>query len=79
MEEGQPPNFSKVAAMGFFINVDLQKTRAYGVGLAGLYFNLEGREKDGIVKPGDRVALLDEIGEKLLRVIDPQTGGVYSR
>ena len=40
----------------------------------GLYINVAGREKDGVVDPGQREALAREIGEKLLRAIDPKTG-----
>lgn len=53
---------------------DWSRTRAYGLGLNGLYVNLKGRERDGIVDPADRSALLEEIREKLLTVSDPKTG-----
>ncbi len=59
---------------GFFANVDLARSRAYGLGFNGLYLNLRGRERNGIVDPGERQALLDEISDKLLQVIDPATG-----
>ena len=59
---------------GLFLNVDWSKTRAYGVGFNGLYANVRGREKEGIVDPGDVQGLLDEIGEKLLATVDPETG-----
>jgi predicted AlkP superfamily phosphohydrolase/phosphomutase len=54
--------------------VDWAKTRAYGMGLNGLYVNLRGRERDGIVEPSDREALLEEIRGKLLSVRDPLDG-----
>jgi len=60
---------------GFFLNVDWSRTRAYGVGFNGLYLNMRGRESQGIVDPSDAKALLDEIGERLLATIDPETGG----
>lgn len=60
---------------GFFSNVDWSRTRAYALGLNGLYINLQGRERDGIVAAAAREALVQEIGEKLLATIDPQTGG----
>ena len=54
-----------------FANVDWSRTRAYGLGLNGLYLNLKGRERDGIVEPGTVAdSLLTEIREKLLRVRD---------
>jgi predicted AlkP superfamily phosphohydrolase/phosphomutase len=59
---------------GYFANVDWSKTRAYGLGLNGLYVNLAGREKSGIVDPQDRDALLAEISQKLLQTRDPATG-----
>ena len=46
---------------GLFANVDWSRTRAYGLGLNGLYLNVKGRERDGIVEPGDREALANEI------------------
>jgi predicted AlkP superfamily phosphohydrolase/phosphomutase len=35
-----------------FARVDWSRTRAYALGLNGLYLNLAGREKQGIVQPG---------------------------
>jgi predicted AlkP superfamily phosphohydrolase/phosphomutase len=59
---------------GFFRNVDWSKSRAYGMGINGVYVNLRGREKNGIVEPRDRRAVMDEIAIKLLATIDPATG-----
>jgi predicted AlkP superfamily phosphohydrolase/phosphomutase len=59
---------------GFFGNVDWPRTRAYALGLNGLYVNLEGREKDGAVAPAAREALMDDLSRGLLAVIDPATG-----
>jgi len=54
-------------------NVDWSKTRAYGLGLNGLYLNMHAREGEGIVTPGaEAEALLKEIREKLLAVRDPK-------
>ena len=55
-------------------DIDWRKTRAYGLGLNGLYVNLKGREAFGIVDPGDRQALVSEIAGKLLGTLDPRTG-----
>lgn len=57
-------------ATSIMSDVDWSKTRAYGLGINGLYLNLEGREKYGIVKPAERDALLDELIEKLEAVRD---------
>jgi predicted AlkP superfamily phosphohydrolase/phosphomutase len=59
---------------GLFGNVDWPKTKAYGVGLNGLYINVKGREVQGSVEPGEKAALVEEIGRKLLATIDPATG-----
>ena len=55
-----------------FVNVDWNQTRAYGMGLNGLYINMRGREKNGIVDPGAADALLREIRTKLLAIRDPK-------
>jgi predicted AlkP superfamily phosphohydrolase/phosphomutase len=59
---------------GNFENVNWSKTRAYGLGLNGLYINTAGREGTGIVPANQRAALADEIASKLLAVVDPVTG-----
>jgi predicted AlkP superfamily phosphohydrolase/phosphomutase len=58
---------------GMLTNVDWSRTRAYGLGLNGLYLNLQGRERWGVVPPVERDALADEITAKLLQVVDPAT------
>lgn len=51
--------------------VDWSKTRAYSIGLNGIYLNLKGRERDGIVEPGDEAdRLLQEIIDRLEQVRD---------
>ncbi len=57
-----------------FANVDWSRTRAYGLGLNGLYLNLRGREKNGIVDPRERPSLLQEIRSALSGLRDPSTG-----
>jgi predicted AlkP superfamily phosphohydrolase/phosphomutase len=57
-----------------FSDVDWSRTRAYGLGLNGLYLNLRGREREGIVDPAQGGALLREIREKLLEFRDPKDG-----
>ncbi len=57
-----------------FANVDWSQTRAYGLGLNGLYINLRGRESNGIVEPGTAAdSLMVEIRTRLLAVQDPKT------
>ena len=58
----------------FFANVDWSKTRAYALGLNGLYVNLKGREEHGIVDPSEYDALLDDLQRDLLALRDPENG-----
>ncbi len=47
-------------------DVDWSKTRAYAVGLVGIFLNIKGREEHGIVGPGeDAAALKKELQQKL--------------
>jgi predicted AlkP superfamily phosphohydrolase/phosphomutase len=58
-------------AKSLLADVDWSKTRAYGWGINGLYLNLKGRERDGIVEPGEQYnELLEEISTKLESVRD---------
>ncbi|MBM3296878.1 MAG: hypothetical protein FJY83_04690, partial [Candidatus Aminicenantes bacterium] len=59
----------------FFANTDWSRTRAYGLGMNGLYLNLKGRESQGVVRPGAEADnLIHEIASKLERTVDPKTG-----
>lgn len=58
-----------------FENTDWSRTKAYGIGLNGLYVNQRGREREGIVNPGaDSDNLIRELAQKLEQVVDPKTG-----
>jgi len=58
-----------------FARVDWSKTQAYALGLNGLYLNLAGRERLGIVATGaSSQALLRKIGDELLAFRDPADG-----
>ncbi len=52
--------------------IDWKKTRAFSIGLNSLYINVQGRERHGIVPPGEREALAREIAAALLEWRDPQ-------
>jgi len=57
----------------YFESVDWNRTRAYTMGLSGLYFNLKGRESCGIVKPGAEAdALSRELIAKLSGLRDEE-------
>jgi len=58
--------------------VDWSKTRAYALGLGGIYVNQQGREPQGIVAPGEEAdALLAEITQKLLALRDGEAPAVH--
>ncbi len=53
--------------------IDWSQTRAFAIGLTGIFLNIKGREAQGIVNPGDEAEKLrDEIIEKLSALNDPQ-------
>jgi len=56
-------------------DVDWSQTRAYGLGINGLYVNLKGRERDGVVEPGAKEVLLTELVSKLEDVKDEEVNG----
>jgi predicted AlkP superfamily phosphohydrolase/phosphomutase len=59
----------------WFKEVDWEKTRAYALGLGGLYLNLKGREARGTVEPGESARKLKaEIAAGLETLTDPATG-----
>jgi len=57
-----------------FANVDWSRSRAYALGLNGLFINTAGRESQGIVEPSEVPALKAEIGEVLTGWVDEESG-----
>jgi predicted AlkP superfamily phosphohydrolase/phosphomutase len=58
----------------FFPNVDWSRTRAYALGLGQIYLNIYGRERYGIIEPGQQAHQVEEdIRSKLLAYRDPRT------
>lgn len=53
-------------------DVDWSKTKAFALGLSGLYINLKGREVNGIVSKDEMPALKAEIARKLSELRDPK-------
>jgi predicted AlkP superfamily phosphohydrolase/phosphomutase len=61
----------------WFEDVDWSRTRAYTMGLNGLYLNMKGREREGIVEAGAKAdALKEELCSKLDGLVDPASGRV---
>ena len=68
---------AKTSSKNYLSDVDWSRTRAYALGLAGIFINERDREKQGIVAPGDeKRQLVNEIVSRLTGLRDPQTGEV---
>ncbi|MDZ4786411.1 MAG: alkaline phosphatase family protein [bacterium] len=63
----------------YFKDVDWSRTKAFAVGLSGLYINKKGRESYGIVEEAEAQKLKAEIISKLTGIKDPQDGSVAIR
>lgn len=60
----------------FLAGVDWSQTRAFAIGLTGIFINLKGKFSQGIVNPGGEAEqLCGEIAQRLGGLCDPQTGG----
>jgi predicted AlkP superfamily phosphohydrolase/phosphomutase len=61
--------------VAYLHGIDWRFTRAYALGINGLYLNVRGRERRGKVHRGpEREALLRELVNGLESVVDPATG-----
>lgn len=59
----------------WFESVDWSRTKAFSLGLTGMFINRKGRERSGIVTEGAEYdALKAELIAKLKTLVDPQTG-----
>ncbi len=68
-----------VTESSYLRDIDWNKTRAYAVGLAGIFLNVKGREAHGVVEPGDAKALTEELCAKLTGLRDDEIGEVAVR
>ncbi|NIO22301.1 MAG: hypothetical protein GTN76_16630 [Candidatus Aenigmarchaeota archaeon] len=68
-KDGVPPSGE------WFPDVDWTRTRAYAYGLSGIFLNLRGRERSGIVDRGEeRTKLCGELKSKLTSMLDQRNG-----
>jgi predicted AlkP superfamily phosphohydrolase/phosphomutase len=59
----------------YLAGIDWAETRAFAVGLAGVFLNLKGKYSQGIVEPdGEAARLREEIAERLAELVDPESG-----
>ena len=65
----------KASEVEYLSGIDWRRTRAYAIGINGLYLNQRERERRGTVDPDfEREPLLQELVEKLEAAVDPLTG-----
>jgi len=56
-----------------FVDVDWTRTSVYAMGLNGLYFNLVGREAQGVVTPEEIPELTARLQRRITKLKDPET------
>jgi len=69
LKDGHDPDESE-----FFRHVDWSRTKAYALGLSGIYLNLKGREEQGVVPNDDAEAVKASIAGGLSNLMDPDKG-----
>ena len=72
--EGQSDPATAKNEKDYLMGYDWKGSKAYAIGLGGIFLNLQGREGQGTVDPASAGALIDEIRGKLLQITDPETG-----
>ncbi len=60
-------------------SVDWSRTRAFALGMAGIYLNLKGREAEGIVDPAEAEDVKADLMRRLTGLRDPADGSVAVR
>jgi predicted AlkP superfamily phosphohydrolase/phosphomutase len=63
----------------FLRHVDWSRTKAYSLGLSGIYLNLKGREEQGLVSADEAPELKTALAEKLTGLVDPVRGRMAVR
>ncbi len=63
----------------YLAGVDWSATKAYCLGLTGIWLNIRGRESQGIVDPSEAPALRDELRRRLTGLMDDEKGQVAIR
>jgi predicted AlkP superfamily phosphohydrolase/phosphomutase len=70
----------KTTSGEWFADVDWSRTRAYSLGLTGIFLNRRGREAQGIVEEGAELrALKRDLVTQLTGLVDPETSEVAIR
>ena len=72
LKEGIKPG---EAAGDLLRQVDWSRTRAYALGLSGIYLNIKGREEQGIVSPDEAETVRSALAQGLTGLVDRQRRG----
>lgn len=73
-EEGYLTLKEGCSGSDYLQDVDWSKTKVFGLGLAGIYINKRGRERNGIVDEAEAERLKRDLTNKLEALCDPQDG-----
>ena len=71
LKNGETPGAD---AGDFFQSVDWSHTKAYALGLGGIYLNVRGREERGIVSPQDGERIKTDLIKGLTGLVDAERG-----
>lgn len=71
LKKGETPGAD---AGDFFHSVDWSQTKAYALGLGGIYLNVRGREEKGIVSPQDGERIRTDLIKGLTGLVDAERG-----
>jgi predicted AlkP superfamily phosphohydrolase/phosphomutase len=63
----------------WFEGVDWSRSRAFALGLGGIFLNIKGRESQGVVDPAEAESLADEIAARLSGLRDDEVDAVAIR
>jgi predicted AlkP superfamily phosphohydrolase/phosphomutase len=70
LEEGRD------ASGEWFKGVDWDRTRAFALGLGGIFLNVKGREARGVVEPGEAESLAADLAAELTGLVDTDMDAV---
>jgi len=64
-------------AKKYLADIDWSQTKAFALGLAGIYLNIKNREAHGMIEPGaEAEQLVQELSDKMSGLVDTDTGEV---
>ncbi|MBE7466681.1 MAG: alkaline phosphatase family protein [Planctomycetes bacterium] len=77
--ESLPADARQVTSGENLNRIDFTRTQAYALGLGGIYLNLKGRERWGVVQESERELVTQLVIDTLLKLRDPKAGKAIVR